>query len=70
MFDAKFTAKQVVISPGDTKNFEIEVEDADIDDALDEININDVVEHYGDSDLLDKITKEAAMKHFGLQEKE
>lgn len=77
--DLQFSARQVEnVSAENSHSVRVDVEEADTDEILDQIGVDEVVEHFNFNDIIAAMTKEevleligeeAVIKHFDIQVK-
>lgn len=64
--DISLNCKSINISPNNGRTITVEVIDTDINEVLNEVSIEDMIEHCSKESLLEKIGKDEAMAFWKL----
>lgn len=60
----------VSVSTLNSRIMRLDIEDADVPEILGQISLDDIIRHYGESEILEIIGKKSAVDHFGIEEKD
>lgn len=63
-----FIAKQVTVQPRSSNTVEGTIEELDYSLILDAVDIDAVIEYFGEGKILDRISRETAIQHFNIEE--
>ena len=64
--DIKIICSRVIIDPQGYRQLEVSLDEADIDNVLENLTISDILSYFNENDILDEIGSEKAQEYFGL----
>ena len=64
--DLSVTASKVEVSPGNYKTMNVELSYVNDEELMSVLSVEDVVNYFGNKELLDEIGEEAVRLHFGI----